>query len=197
MRRLQRLCAVGVGAGLVAGIVMCTASPAGAELMPRKTCFGKGHWVTENKDRNSTQYNPSDVVEVPQKDTVEWAGNEDQRKLGYSGARRPISGEVQLDILGLSTVDIDTWGGSSIRYANQGTHKYDMPSFLVGVKMKLKGEHREAGVKKCGGSVYVKIKGDTNPLKIGSIAGLVLSSLGLIAAGFNKVKPAFEDINRG
>jgi hypothetical protein len=92
-----------------------------------------------------------------------------------------------------------------VRYANTGDHEYDLPSFLVNVKMKLKGEHREAPegsgafTRICGGSVYVQIDGSTfsNPLAIAAIPGLALMLLLLVWSGFSKVKPAFEDTNPG
>jgi hypothetical protein len=199
------LAAVALGVVGVSAVVT-TAAPAGADVIdPAGKCFGSGVWTEEGETRDSTMYVPSDTVEIPQADTVHWTGNIQGFTLGQLGPRREISGEVQLDIMGLGDVPIDDWGGSSERYANEGDHEYDLPSVLINVKMKLEGEHREAPegsstfTRICGGSVYVQIEGSTfsNPLAIAAIPGLALSLLLLVWSGFRKVAPAFEDTNPG
>jgi hypothetical protein len=195
-----------IALGVVGLPIVLAARPAGADVIdPEGKCFGAGTWTEEQVSRDSTMYDPSDTVEVPQADTVHWQGNIQGFDAGSEGPRRRISGEVELDILGLGAVTIDDWGGSSVRYANEGDHEYDFPSVLVNVKMKLQGEHREAPeaggafTRICGGSVYVQIEGSTfsNPLAIAAIPGLALTLLLLIWSGFRKVAPAFEDVNPG
>jgi hypothetical protein len=195
---------IALGVTATAALLVWTSS-AGADVVdPAGKCFGSGTWEEEGETRSSPDYVPDDVIEVPQSDNVVWQGNIDGAPLGTEVERRRISGEVQLDIAGLGDVTIDDWGGSSMRAANTGEHEYDLPSFLINVKMKLHGEHREAPEgggafqRICGGSVYVQIEGSTfsNPLAIASIPGLALALLGLIRAGFRKVW-AFEDVNPG
>ena len=87
-----------------------------------------------------------------------------------------------------------------MRAANSGDHHYNVPSVLVGVQMKLSGEHSDAGKLTCKGSVYVEITGGTNPLKLVGLGGMAVTFLALVAAGrpaFIKVRPAFEDVNPG
>lgn len=180
-------------------VVGAAAAPAGADIVsPAAACVGSGMWQGGGISETSTAHTPADVIVVPRTDTVAWAGNQKGYALGAEGPRRDISGAVQLQ-LPLGTATIDTWSGSSIRYANEGQHTYDLPSVLAGIKMKLRGFHAENGAQVCGGSVYVKIAG-SGPLKPIGLAGLVLSGGLLLFAGkpvFRKSKAAFEDVNEG
>jgi hypothetical protein len=191
--------AVGVLLGF--GALLVAPAAAGADVVsPAGACVGSGTWRTAGLSETSTAHVPSDVVAVPRADTVRWSGNVKGYALGSTGARRAISGEVQLD-LPVGTATIDSWGGSSVRYANEGEHVYDLPSVLVGIKMRLHGEHRENGAVVCGGSVYVKVTGSvwSNPLSYGSLGVLAISGGVLVFAGrpvFRK-KSAYEDVNPG
>jgi hypothetical protein len=183
-------------------VVLGGAQAAGAEVIdPAGACFGSGTWVDEGETRDSTMFDPGDVVEIPQADDVDWMGSVGGAQVGDEVERREISGEVQLDIAGVGTATIDDWGGTSVRAANEGTHDYDLPDVLINVKMKLKGEHRENGTRICGGSVYVKVPGGAfeNPVAIGALAGLVISGGALLWAGKPVIEKvyAFEDVNRG
>ena len=178
-----------------------TASTAGADVVaPAGACVGTGVWATAGISESSTAHQPNDVIKVPRSDTVKWAGNEKGYALGSTGPKRKIDGAVQLD-LPIGTADIDTWGKSSVRYANEGEHSYDLPKVLVGVKMKLSGFHKENGKVVCSGSVYVKVAGKPldNPLAWVAIGGLVISGGLLLFAGkpvFKKIY-AYEDSNPG
>jgi hypothetical protein len=184
-------------------VVASLAAPGRAHadvVTPPGECVGTGAWQTAGLVESSSTHVPSDVISVPRADTVRWAGNIKGYQLGASGPGRAISGEVQLD-LPIGTATIDSWGGTSVRYANAGEHAYDLPSFLVGVKMRLHGEHRENGVVRCSGSVYVKVAGSawSNPLSYGSLGVLAISAGVLLFAGrpvFRK-QWAFEDRNPG
>ena len=192
-------------AAAAALVVIATASvaPAGAHadvITPAGECVGSGRWKASGVVESSTALVPSDVVVVPRADTVAWSGNIKGFALGAAGPRRTISGEVQLD-LPIGAATIDSWGGSSVRYANEGEHAYHLPSVLVGVKMRLHGAHRENGVLRCSGSVYVKVAGSvwSNPLAYGSLGLLALSAGALVFAGrpvFRK-EWAYEDRNPG
>ena len=190
-------------AGLLVIVVASLAASGQAHadiVMPAGACVGTGSWQAAGLTESSTTHVPNDVIAVPRADTVRWAGNIAGYQLGAAGPRRPISGEVQLD-LPIGTATIDSWGGSSVRYANAGEHAYDLPKLLVGVKMRLHGEHRENGVVRCSGSVYVKVAGSvwSNPLSYGSLGVLAISAGVLVFAGrpvFRK-QWAFEDRNPG
>jgi len=178
--------------------VLLSAPAAGADVVtPPGACVGSGAWQRSGQQETSTDHDPSDVIEVPRSDTVRWAGNVKGFALGAEGPRRDISGEVQLD-LPIGSVTIDDWGGSSVRYANEGEHEYDLPNVLAGIKMKLHGEHRENGKVVCAGSVFVKIDG-TSPLLIVAVGLGVVALLLLFVAGrpvFKKLW-AYEDVNPG
>ena len=192
----------GVAPLIGAFAVVLTAAPARADVI-EGPCFGSGHWQESGQDEDSEEHDQDDVIEVPQSDTVEWFGNQNDAPLGTDGPERPIEGEVEID-LPLGTATIDDWGpNDSIRYANEGEEDYDLPSVLIGVEMLLHGEHRENGAVVCSGEVIVKIEGSAteNPLfyaGLGAI-GIALELLYLAGRGptFTKVRPAFEDVNPG
>jgi hypothetical protein len=178
-------------------LVFLPASSAHADVItPPAACAASGRWQSAGLDYTSTQFKSTDVVEVPQKDTVLWNGNQAGYKVGEDGPERPIEGEVQVDTP-VGTATIDDWGKdpkvkkTSTTYANEGEHSYDLPSVLIGIKMKLHGEHRENGKVTCAGSVYVQVKGSavSNPLTAAAAIGLVVSGGALLLAGrpvFNK-----------
>lgn len=189
--------------GLLVVLGAAFVAPGGAHadvITPAGECVGSARWQAAGLVESSTAHVPSDVVAVPQADTVHWSGNVKGYQLGAAGPRRTIAGEVQLD-LPIGAATIDSWGGSSVRYANEGEHAYHLPSVLVGVKMRLHGQHSENGVLRCSGSVYLKVSGSvwSNPLAFGSLGVLALSAGMLVFAGrpvFRKQR-AFEDVNPG
>ena len=201
MAKRWRIAAV-AAAGSTLLLVGLLAAPASADVVkPAGACVGSGTWEKGGFAERSTDHSSGDTIKVPRKDTVKWAGNEKGFALGSTGPRRDIDGKVRLK-LPVGTVTIDSWSGSSVRYANEGEHDYDLPSVLTGIKMKLSGFHKDAGKVTCAGSVYVQIKGSaaSNPLLWVSLGGLVLTGFGLFFAGrptFRKVRPAFEDVNPG
>ena len=192
-----------VAAGVGACALMMTAAPVRADVVdPPGACTGQGTWASDGKTYKSTDYSPDDVITIPQKDTVAWEGAIKGYAVGDTGPRREISGEVEVDVAGLFSIPVDDWGGSSERYANQGEHEYDAPDTLVGIKIKLKGEHREAPegsssfTKVCSGSVYLKIDG-SNPATVGALVLAVLSGGLMLYSGVVKKKWAYEDTNPG
>src|SRR5579864_4492284 len=119
-------------------------------ITPTGACVASGHWVNSGQTETSTAHSSSDVIKIPRKDTVQWAGNIKGYALGAVGPRRAIKGDVQLD-LPIGSVTIDSWGKTSVRYANTGAHKYNLPSFLSGIEMRLHGQHSENGKVVCSG----------------------------------------------
>jgi hypothetical protein len=196
---LGRLCALAGVATLACALV--TMQVAAADVVtPPGSCAGSGTWQKAGFTELSSKHSPSDVIKVPQADTVRWAGNIKGFRLGSTGPRRPIDGAVELQ-LPIGKVNIDTWGGTSARYANTGEHKYNLPSVLIGVKMKIKGFHKDNGKLTCSGSVYMKVEGSAfkNPLALVAVGGLVIFGGLLLFAGrpvFKKLS-AFEDANPG
>jgi hypothetical protein len=200
MARALRRC---VAAAAIAVIGSWTGATAvGADVVtPPGSCVGAGTWQDGGFSEASTEHVSSDVIKVPREDTVDWAGAIGNAQLGAEVPRREIAGKVEAKLPApLGWITIDDWGGSSVRAANEGSHHYNLPSVLVGVKVKLRGEHHDAGKLTCEGSVFLQIEGGSNPLKIGAIGGMVVFGALLAYAGkptFTKVEPAFEDVNPG
>ncbi len=171
------------------------AIPAGADVVdPEGACIAAGQWQDEGVTRASPDFNSDDIIEIPQQDTILWAGGIGDAAPGTEGPRREISGEIEVDIAGVGTAKIDDWGGSSIKYANNDEHEYDVPDVLLNVKMNLHGEHREAPEgssdfeKICGGSVYLQVKAGRleNPLSLAALALMVASGISMVSAGIVK-----------
>lgn len=192
------ICAA-VGALLTGAAVALPATLASADVVtPAGTCTATGHWVHAGFTRSSTQYKPNDVVLIPQKDTVNWDGHEFGKPIGYFGSPRPIDGAVQVTVPFGIKVTIWHWGGDkSPRYSNEGQEAYNVPSALVGVKLKLSGFENDNGARVCSGSVYVEVTGSKikNPVGWAGIGGSALFAAGLLAAGFRKTRLAYDDIN--
>jgi opacity protein-like surface antigen len=180
--------------------VLAPVAAAADVVSPPGACMGSGAWRTSGQQETSAAHRKSDVIKIPQADTVDWQGSERGFAVGSAGPRRDISGKVSV-VLPMGTATIDSWGGSSVRYANTGTHAYDLPKALVGLKLKLKGSHKDGGVTTCKGSVFVRVEGSatSNPLAAAGAAGLALSGGALLFAGrpvFKKLW-AIEDVNPG
>jgi hypothetical protein len=191
----------GVAVVLTTGAALFWAGPASADVVtPPGACAGAGHWVTTNFTEISTNHTPSDVITVPLKDTIKWAGSEHGAKVGVPGPRRQINGHVKID-LPIGAASIKSWHGSSVKYANTGHHSYNFPSVLGGLKVKLSGFHEDNGKRVCSGSVWLKLAGGgfSNPLESVSLGGLVIAGGVLLWCGrpvFRKIS-AFQDTNPG
>ena len=188
------------GVATIAGTIGSMPMAAADVVSPPGSCAGTGTWEQARFTERSVAHAPSDVIKIPRADTVRWTGRIRGFGLGATGPRRDIAGAVQLE-LPIGQVDIDTWDKSSVRFANTGEHKYDLPSILIGVKMKVKGYHKDNGRTTCSGSVYMQIEGSAtkNPFTWVAIGGLVISGGLLLYAGrpvFKKLW-AFEDVNPG
>jgi hypothetical protein len=140
-----------VSGGVVAtcALAMLPASASADVITPPGACVASGHWVGAGFTKSSPQYDQSSVISVPRKDTVDWQGSVHGAPLGYIGPTRPIDGAVQLEVpLGIK-VTIWHWDGHSSRYSNAGQESYDLPTALVGVKLKLSGYEKDSGSTVC------------------------------------------------
>jgi hypothetical protein len=178
---------------LVSGGIAFASGPASADVVsPPGACSATGDFTHAKLTVHSTAYVPSDVIVVPPVDVVQWSGHEHGKPIGYVGEKRPIAGAVRLVLPGSFTVSLWSWAeGTSTRYANAGAESYRLPSILIGVKLKVTGFEDDAGRTVCSGSVFVEVAGSkfANPLGWVSLAGSALFLLGLVAAGFRKVRP--------
>ena len=167
-------------------VLVSAAAPAGADVIdPSGACQASGTWENEGVRRASGDFVPDDVVIIPQEDVVAWEGGVGGATPGETGPERDISGVVEVDVAGVATIPIDDWDGPSELYGNSGTYDYEVPDILVNVKLKLQGEHSEAGSKVCSGSVYLQVEGGmlSNPLAILFLVLMLLTAAGLFVAG--------------
>jgi hypothetical protein len=189
-KALTLLFLAGVGITLAAG-------PASADVVsPAGACTAVGDFTHVKLTVHSTAYVPSDLIVVPRIDVVQWSGHEHAKPLGYVGPKRPIVGAIQLVLPGSYDVSIWRWSeAESSRYSNAGAESYKLPSILIGVKMKIAGYEDDAGRRVCSGSVFVEVAGSdfANPLGWVALAGSALFLIGLVVAGFRKVRPLPED----
>jgi hypothetical protein len=187
------LCALllaGAGIALAAG-------PAAADIVsPPGSCTAVGQFSPAKVTLRSIDYDQSDVISVPRIDVVQWSGHEHGKPIGYVGPKRPVSGAVQLLLPGSIAVSIWHWAdGESSRYSNAGAESYRLPSILIGVKLRLTGYEKDGGRTVCAGAVDVVVAGSrfANPLGWVGLGGALLALIGLVAAGFRKVRPAVDD----
>jgi hypothetical protein len=186
----------------VLAVFLTVSPPAGADIMtPEGVCQGSGHFAGADFTVRSKDHDPSDVIDIPEKDRVRWRGAVKGGQLKDKKDRRDIDGEVVVVLPAGQTIRIESWDKSTEKVANRGFRKYSFPFFFKGVKMKVEGHHDEAGKRVCSGSIYVKVKGSglSNPLAWAAIAGLVISGGLLVFAGRpvgGKADPDYEDVNR-
>lgn len=189
-------------AAIAAGVLW--AAPAGADVVePPGSCQGTGTWEGSGQFEDSAAHERSDVIEIPQEDTVDWTGSLEGHAIGDTVPRREIDGAVEVKLPApVGWVTIDDWGGSSERVANEGSHHYKLPSVLIGIELPLRGFHNENGVGFCEGEVSVVVEGSTfsNPMAIAGLAGLAIFGGVLYFAGrpvITKAGPSYEDVNPG
>jgi|HubBroStandDraft_1064217.scaffolds.fasta_scaffold15902_2 hypothetical protein len=178
---------------LAAGGTALASGPASADVVsPPGACSASGDFTHAKLTVHSTAYVPSDVIVVPRVDVVQWSGHEHGRPAGYVGEKRPIAGAVRLVLPGSFDVSLWSWADAeSTRYANAGAESYRLPSILIGVKLKITGYEADAGRTVCSGSVFVEVAGSdfANPLGWVALGGSALFLVGLVVAGFRKVRP--------
>jgi hypothetical protein len=188
-----------IGAVLGGTLVALPTALASADVVtPMGACTASGQWAHAGFTRNSTDYSPSDVVLVPQRDVVNWEGHEFGKPIGYFGPARAIDGAVQLHIPFGVNVSIWHWSGQhSQRYSNRGQESYNLPSALIGIKLKLSGYENDDKNRVCTGSVYLEVSGSKlkNPVGWAGLVGTAVFLAGLVIAGFRKTKLAYDDIN--
>jgi hypothetical protein len=196
----RRWFSVVFGAIVLGGACLLPAAVASADVVtPPGACTASGQWQTAGLNDVSTDFEPSSVIKVPQRDRVSWQGHEHGEPLGYFGATRPIDGALKISLpYGLPDVTIWHWGGhDSARYSNAGQKSYHLPAALIGIKLKLSGFEKDSGTLVCSGSVYVEVTGSKtkNPIGWVAIGGALVTLLLTVTAGFRKSRFAYDDLN--
>jgi hypothetical protein len=171
------------------GALVAAAPAAGADVVsPAGACTGTGTWAGSGQRESSADHETSDVIEVPQSDTVSWTGVIGTNSVDSTGPERETSGSVTL-ALPIGSVTLGDWSDDdSVSYGEAGERSYDLPSVVIGVEMQLSGEHSEGGAEVCSGSVGVVVEGSpwSNPLTYGALLLAALSGVGLWAAAAAK-----------
>lgn len=187
--------------------------PAAADVVaPPGNCVGTGKFETgvRNGDGARVPFSVDSrtlpagaTVEIPLKDAVDWggwlprlAGVDPTASSPPPSARiagRGIRGYFQVQLpppIGWRTVD--DWGVKvaqtntsrpSDRVASKGQHRYDLPSVLAGLQVKVRGYHYEnvtdasSGSLYCSGTAIVRLEGSItdNPAAEAAAVALVLS----------------------
>jgi hypothetical protein len=155
--------------------VLIGAAPAGATVTG--PCDGKAEW-TDGLSVIASELRPGEVVEIPQKATVEWTGSIalDPPPDGP----RDVSGWVKVKLpFPIGQVTVGDWSDSGTLVESTGTYEYDLPSLVAGFEVPVTAKHWEgnrtfAGAATCEGDVTVKLAG-TNPL------GFITGGLTLIS----------------
>ena len=185
---------------VLVGVFLLPAVVASADVVtPPGACSASGDWRTAGLNYVSTEFEPSSVMKVPQKDTVDWQGHERGEPIGYVGPARLIDGAMRISLpYDLPAVTIWHWGGhDSARYSNEGQQSYHLPDALIGMKLKLSGSEKDSGILVCSGSVYVEVTGSKakNPVGWVAIGGVIATLLLTVTAGFRKSRLAYDDLN--
>ncbi|HET7524127.1 MAG TPA: hypothetical protein VFJ79_08300, partial [Acidimicrobiales bacterium] len=60
---------------VAAGIGIAPAAASADVISPPGECVATGHWLNSGQTESSTAHNTGDVIKIPAKDTVQWAGN--------------------------------------------------------------------------------------------------------------------------
>jgi hypothetical protein len=163
-----------------------SAGPAGADaVVPAGGCYGTGAWTKGGFTKDSRTEAKGALIKIPQSDTVQWTGGVGNAAPGTEVAEREVEGAIQIQVGG-QWVNVDSWGPEpGISAGEQGSHEYNVPSVLIGIKIPLRGFHKEQGTQVCEGDVVVKVEGSatSNPLTWGGVGGLAVSGGVLYYAG--------------
>ena len=194
LRRMLAISGLAIGSMALFPSSMATADV----ITPAGACSASGQWVNANVTRISTDYVPTDVIVIPQKDVGKWQGHEDNKPIRYVGPKRAISGKVAIELPFNIAITVWHWSGTmSARYSNEGQESYNLPSELIGLKIALSGYEDDSGQRVCSGSVLLEVAGSktSNPIAFGALAATILLLAGLVASGLRKSKLAYDDIN--
>jgi hypothetical protein len=182
-KRVGTVCAV---TGLVAVVLLTWAAAAGADVVkPPAACVGSATWTKTKQHETTTAHATGDVVKIPQSGDVQWAANQSGYTLDMVGPRRQIDGKIQLKLPFGQTLTIDSWKGSSERFANTDTKHYHLPDVLIGAKLRMTGYMKENGKVVCSGAVSLRVGGKSgdNPVVIAAFGGAVIFGALMVFAG--------------
>ena len=167
---------------IAAGTLFLFTSPAGASV--DGPCDGQGTFRSDGQVVNAKT---TDVITVPEKDTVDYVGTIDTDETD-----RSHNGAIELDLpFPLPNFAVTDWGTDSTdENEDRGSYDYKLPWFVPrGVEIPLEGFHHDTAGN-CDGSVTLEIEGgplDSPAAVGGAIIGTLLTGFGLFAAA--KAKP--------
>lgn len=170
---MQRLCRAIGAAGIVTGLSLLGAAPAGASLEgPCKASarFTDGGFTVDPKT--------TDEVTIPRADDVEWTGSVAVTE------KRHVDGSVTVKFPPpIGDVTVGDWESEGEKAASSGTYHYDLPEVLAGFDIPVSGVHHDKGFT-CTGSLVVRIDGGgiSNPATLASLGFTVVSALGVLLA---------------
>jgi hypothetical protein len=196
MMRTVRLAAVVVLVGLLS---VAFPQAAAAEIVsPAGACTATATWTTGGRTAASQQLKPSDVIEIPRKDTVSWSA----AVVGpTAGTPRAVSGRVSLRLPPpFGAVDISRWSGPSAVTTQSGSYTYSLPSLVpAGVVFRLDAAHDEAGKQHCAAQVGLRIAGGPfdSPLTYVGLGLLLGSTVALLLLGRSAGRPGAGRIAGG
>lgn len=155
------------------------AAPANAEVFQGdctgSVTFSDGTVVTEKQLI-------TEVVLVPEKDTVEWEGN---THLDEPAEEEHFFGNVSVALPRFNWV-VEDWEGDTKEVKDKGSHTYEVPGFVPrGVQFEVTGEHTQQG-QTCVVAVTMKVDGERGPEAIIAATGTAVFALATLGAGVKR-----------
>jgi hypothetical protein len=159
--------------------VASLAAPANAEVF-QGSCTGSATFSDATVVTEKTPV--SEVVLVPEKDTVQWKGD---THLDPPGDEVPFVGNVSVALPRFNWIVAD-WSGDTKEVKDEGSYSYEVPGFVPrGVQFEVTGEHTQQG-QTCVVTVTMKVAGDRGPEAIIAATGTAVFALATLGAGVKK-----------
>ncbi|GMQ92882.1 MAG: hypothetical protein BMS9Abin12_0359 [Acidimicrobiia bacterium] len=159
--------------------VVGLAAPANAEVFQGK-CTGSAAFTDNTTVTESTPL--SKVVVVPEKDTVQWAGN---INLPAPPNEVPFFGAVSVRLPRFNWAVAD-WDGDTVEVSDSGAYTYEVPGFVPrGVQLEVTASHTQLG-QTCVVAVTMKLAGSPGAAAIISAIGALVFGVATLGAGVKR-----------
>ncbi len=184
MFRRRRIYALGVLGGTVMLMVAAMAAPASAEVI-QGPCTGSAQFSNGAFADQSTPLD--DVIEVPDQDTVIYAGD---TTLSPPDEEEPFSGDVSVRLpIGGSWVVV-SWPvppGETESVSDAGVYTYEVPGFVPRGTggLEVTAFHTQRG-QTCVVAVSMSLEGSPGPAAIIGATGTIVFAAGVAGAGLRK-----------